>query len=225
MKTVHFYPDLDITSRIEQLRKVCTTQVTKEYQRTLTESEIERDRFDYVSQAQTLANTKANAKASAESFKAEITGIETIMTEKLARIDSGKRKVNDALYGVPNYNNGQMEFFDRYGEMIESRRLTPDETTGQFFNNEGEATPEAGVNDVIGIEYVPPTDIEEAEYEEVKSSDDSDRVTISEEKPKKKRKTKAEKEAEARAAEAAESEEEEEEAPWNNEDEYLGSEQ
>ena len=71
------------------------------------------------------------------------------------------------LYGVANPENGQMEFYDKFGELISSRGLTPDEFNGKLFDNEGEAS--AGAEPLgIGFEK-PKPDIEDAEYEEVKN--------------------------------------------------------
>lgn len=205
MKAVHFKPELDITERQKQLKKMCVAQHTKEFQRTLSDSEIDKARHDYVSQAVTLGNVQKNAKAAADSFKAEMSSISTMMEEGLKRIETGKRKVTDTLYSVPNYETGMMEIYDKYGERIDIRKLTPDESTGQMFNNAGEAIHEeeqAATNAVREIGFVPDGDnIQDADFEEV-SGHDSETETQEEpvkEEPKKKRKTKAEKEAEAQA--------------------------
>lgn len=226
MKTVHFRPDLDLNERVKELRKICVTEVTKEYQRSLTDVEVDKDRFEFVEQSQTLANVKKNAKAAQASFNAEISSIQSILDEKMLRIETGKRKVNDALYGVPNYNSGLMEFYDRFGEMIESRKLTPDETTGQMFNNAGEAS-ENLTDGVKGIGF-DNSDIQDADYEEVKNENSTE---ISDEdqaeQPKKKggRKTKAQKEAEKKASEEIQDDQEEEEAwpesEWDSENDRI----
>lgn len=61
------------------------------------------------------------------------------MDERLERIQTRKRKVYDKLYGLANYGTGLMEYYDRFGELIDSRKLTPDEATWHLFNNNGGA--------------------------------------------------------------------------------------
>ena len=60
-----------------------------------------------------------------------------------------------------------MEFYDKFGELISSRGLTPDEFNGKLFDNDGEAS--AGAEPLgIGFEKLKP-DIMDVEYEEVKN--------------------------------------------------------
>lgn len=212
MKAVHFKPELDITERQKQLKKMCVAQQTKEFQRTLSDAEIDKARHDYVSQAVTLGNVQKNAKAAADSFKAEMSSITTMMEEGLKRIETGKRKVTDTLYSVPNYETGMMEIYDKYGERIDIRKLTPDESTGQMFNNAGEAMHEEEPGNAVKEIGFAGGDIQDADFEEVTGQDeaayiepinqDGETGTQEEpakEEPKKKRKTKAEKAAEEQA--------------------------
>ena len=97
------------------------------------------------------------------------------MNEQLERVQNRSRKVYDTLYGVANPENGQMEFYDKFGELISSRGLTPDEFNGKLFDNDGEAI--AGAEPLgIGFEK-PKPDIEDAEYEEVKNETQADSET------------------------------------------------
>ena len=105
------------------------------------------------------------------------------MNEQLERVQNRSRKVYDTLYGVANPENGQMEFYDKFGELISSRGLTPDEFNGKLFDNEGEAS--AGAEPMgIGFEK-PKPDIEDAEYEEVKSETEATETQETGKKPRK----------------------------------------
>lgn len=215
-------PESDITERVKHLKKLCVGEFTKEFQRTLTDAEIDKARHDYVGQAVSLGNVEKNAKAASDSFKAEISAIKTIMEEGLQRIETGKRKVSDTLYNVPNYKIGMMEMYDKYGERIDIRKLTPDESTGQMFNNAGEAIKEDDLNDIKPVlEIGCDSNVQDADFEEVVNNDKSHETSSDvDSKKKSKRKTKAEKEAEKEAEEAAKKAliENEDEKAWPDDD-------
>mgnify|MGYP003594705687 FL=1 len=175
MKAIAFMPNATIDERVAQLKKICHSESEETYNRTLTDSEIEREKTNYVDNGIRLKDVEVEAKASADSFNAKKTAIKKEMDEQLERVQNRSRKVYDTLYGVANPENGQMEFYDKFGELISSRGLTPDELNGKLFDNEGEAS--AGAEPLgIGFEK-PKPDIEDAEYEEVKNETQAESET------------------------------------------------
>ena len=167
MKAIAFMPNATIDERVAQLKKICHSESEETYNRTLTDSEIEREKTNYVDNGIRLKDVEVEAKASADSFNAKKTAIKKEMDEQLERVQNRSRKVYDTLYGVANPENGQMEFYDKFGELISSRGLTPDEFNGKLFDNDGEASEGA---EPLGIGFEKPKpDIEDAEYEEVKN--------------------------------------------------------
>lgn len=175
MKAIAFLPNATIDERVAQLKKICHSESEETYNRTLTDSEIEREKTNYVDNGIRLKDVEVEAKASADSFNAKKTAIKKEMDEQLERVQNRSRKVYDTLYGVANPENGQMEFYDKFGELISSRGLTPDEFNGKLFDNDGEAS--AGAEPLgIGFEK-PKPDIEDAEYEEVKNETQAESET------------------------------------------------
>ena len=175
MKAIAFMPNATIDERVAQLKKICHSESEETYNRTLTDSEIEREKTNYVDNGIRLKDVEVEAKSSADSFNAKKTAIKKEMDEQLERVQNRSRKVYDTLYGVANPENGQMEFYDKFGELISSRGLTPDEFNGKLFDNEGEAS--AGAEPLgIGFEK-PKPDIEDAEYEEVKNETQAESET------------------------------------------------
>ena len=175
MKAIAFLPNATIDERVAQLKKICHSESEETYNRTLTDSEIEREKTNYVDNGIRLKDVEVEAKAGADSFNAKKTAIKKEMDEQLERVQNRSRKVYDTLYGVANPENGQMEFYDKFGELISSRGLTPDEFNGKLFDNEGEAS--AGAEPLgIGFEK-PKPDIEDAEYEEVKNETQAESET------------------------------------------------
>lgn len=175
MKAIAFMPNATIDERVAQLKKICHSESEETYNRTLTDSEIEREKTNYVDNGIRLKDVEVEAKSSADSFNAKKTAIKKEMDEQLERVQNRSRKVYDTLYGVANPENGQMEFYDKFGELISSRGLTPDEFNGKLFDNEGEAS--AGAEPLgIGFEKPKPY-IEDAEYEEVKNETQAESET------------------------------------------------
>lgn len=200
MKAVHFRPDLNVKDREQELKKLCISEKEDNFFRTLTDSDVDKEKHNYAEKGAELKNKKLEAKASADTFKSEIQGIEKIQDEVLIRIETRKRKVYDKLYGLANYANGLMEYYDRFGEMIDSRKLTPDEATGHLFNNDGDATtsqstPAENTMKQIGnaaaskydndLNDGQNSDIQDAKFEEVKDSEPNPETSTNEEKPKK----------------------------------------
>ena len=177
MKAIAFMPNATIDERVAQLKKICHSESEETYNRTLTDSEIEREKTNYVDNGIRLKDVEVEAKASADSFNAKKTAIKKEMDEQLERVQNRSRKVYDTLYGVANPENGQMEFYDKFGELISSRGLTPDEFNGKLFDNDGEA-PQPVADNPREIGYEKPTpDIEDAEYEEVKNETQAESET------------------------------------------------
>ena len=167
MKTILFMPEATIEQRVAKLKKVCSTESEETYNRTLTESEIEREKTNYVENGVRLKDVETEAKASADSFNAKKSAVKKEMDEQLDRIQNRSRKVFDVLFGIPDAESSSMRFFDKFGELISSRPLTPDEYNGKLFNNEGEASENV---EPLGIGFEKPkSDIEDADYEEVKN--------------------------------------------------------
>ena len=169
MKTILFMPTATIDERVKQLEKTCYTKGEENYSRTLTESEIEREKGYYVENGARLKDVEAEAKASAESFNAKKTAIKKEMDEQLERVQTRSRKVYDTLYGVVDNENKTMQFFDKYGELISSRKLTPDEYHGKLFDNDGDA---ATAQETKQLDYAKPSFYDgDANYEDVKDAE------------------------------------------------------
>ena len=169
MKTILFMPTATIDERVKQLEKTCYTKGEENYSRTLTESEIEREKGYYVENGGRLKDVEAEAKASAESFNAKKTAIKKEMDEQLERVQTRSRKVYDTLYGVVDNENGTMQFFDKYGELISTRKLTPDEYHGKLFDNDGDA---ATAQEPKQLPYAKPSFYDgDANYEDVKDTE------------------------------------------------------
>lgn len=179
MKTILFMPTATIDERVKQLEKMWYTKGEENYSRTLNEREIEREKGYYVENGGRLKDVEAEAKASADSFNAKKTAIKKEMDEQLERVQTRSRRVYDTLYGVVDNENGTMQFFDKYGELISTRKLTPDEYHGKLFDNDGDA---ATAQEPKQLTYAKPSfydgdanyeDIQDAEFEETEKEQEN----------------------------------------------------
>lgn len=188
MKTIIFMPHATPDERIEALNKVCYNRGDDTFMRTLTESEIavEKDRFvDLFKEEQVLVD---EAKESAAAFAKKIKAASEERKEVFELINTRQREVRDKLYWVIDADNGNMNFFDRYGELIKSRKLTPDETNGILFNNDGSNANTQDVKEIPFIVEEPDhvadvadiSDIQDADFKEVKDENVADGSIVDE---------------------------------------------
>lgn len=208
MKTIVFRPDLSTDERVKELKKVCKTKTVKAFKRSLTESDIEKELRVYADLGIKLQEAELEKSEIVKTHNEGIKAIEAEMDVSLDVIKNGKKEVSDDLYLVPNYDSGQMETFDKFGELIETRGLTPDEHTGHLFNNDGSEKENAapiednGVKEIGFEEPVKESDIQDADWEPIDETatdpeivdgdapENDETVNEGEKKPKKPRKTK-----------------------------------
>lgn len=172
-------PDLSVEERKEFLNSVCNTSQMSDYQRELSDSEVEAEKHYYAQNGIELENAEQEFASVKEEFASKIKSLKTLQTERLQRIRTRQTKIFGKLWGIKNFQNQRMEFFDAYGDMINSRPLTPDEQNGEMFNNAGEPTQEVKE---IGFEKTKP-DIEDAEIIEENQHDSKTDTTESEDEP------------------------------------------
>ena len=142
--------------------KMNPEQRKQEYNRDLSEEEIETERHFYAENGIHLEDKQKEFDQVKKDYQNQIKEVETLMVERLERIRTRQMKIHGTLYGMRNPEKQRMEYYDVYGDMISSRPLTPDEQLGSAFNNEGEPNAE-----VKGIPFDKHSDIQDADYEEV----------------------------------------------------------
>lgn len=169
----------------------------------MSQEEIDAQKDKFASDAMELARRKEDLKAMTETAKEGIKSIETLMQERLEMISTRQEKITGVLFGVPDHAKQRMNFYDSFGEMINSRAMTPDEKQGTLFIGEDPdgAVPDH-ITDVEFEEVGAPADLKndpeyqagvEALYNE--NEDVSGNVTVEvtepqEDKPKKRSKAK-----------------------------------
>lgn len=129
----YIYQNYSQNDRITMLQNQAKKSEVKTYNRSLSEEEINREKDKYASDAIELDRQKKDLKSTVERLKAGITSVETLMEERLEKIKTGQTEITATLYGLPDYNKNRMNWYDGYGERINSLPLTPDERQGTLF--------------------------------------------------------------------------------------------
>lgn len=160
-------PEMNPDQRRVFLETNCYVKESKEYNRDLSEEEIETERHFYAENGLALENIENEFKTVKDEFARKIKEQETLMSERLTRIRTRQIKIYGTLYGVRNLETQKMEYYDVYGDMISSRPLTPDEQDGHLFNNDGQPSEE-----IKAVEFKPENtdkyaDVQDADFEEV----------------------------------------------------------
>ena len=138
------YQDMPLNEREEQLQKMAAKTEKRTYRRTLQQSEVDAERNKYTSNAIDLQVMEEELENLKKDYTAKIKAHEAMMKERLDKIKNGKEDISGNLYGLPNYQNSRMMFYDKYGELIDSRDLLPEEiqTKMQFTLGAGKVTAE-----------------------------------------------------------------------------------
>ena len=176
-------PEMNPDQRRVFLETNCYVKESKEYNRDLSEEEIETERHFYAENGLALENIENEFKTVKEEFARKIKEQETLMSERLTRIRTRQIKIYGTLYGVRNLETQKMEYYDVYGDMISSRPLTPDEQDGSLFNNDGQPAEE-----IKAVEFKPETtdkyaDVQDADFEEVTDDENQSEPENGEDKP------------------------------------------
>jgi hypothetical protein len=127
------YPEMNAKERETVLSNQCAKKEMRNYSRSLTDSEVDNEKSRYINDAVEKANLEEALANLVKDYKKKIAGVEERMKERLGRIQSRKQPISGYLYGIANQQQGRMMFYDRFGELVDSRELLPDEKQGQLF--------------------------------------------------------------------------------------------
>jgi hypothetical protein len=126
-----FMPNETPTERLRLLQQNADQVEETKYYRDLTQSELDQKREAFLQNAEKVALAKKDLDAAKAVFK----GIaEKPMNDNellLEEVSTRKALVKGTLFHMANYDEGMMESFDELGDLVQTRRLTPEEKGGQ----------------------------------------------------------------------------------------------
>lgn len=125
MKTI--YNHLSPEDRLSAIKALCEGEEVLTYTKPLSREEMDEFRenlTDEMIKARNLEEEFAQQKAD---HKNRIDPVNRGIAELLGIIRAKAIEVREECYLVPNYEDNMMEFYNANGEMIDSRRLRPEE--------------------------------------------------------------------------------------------------
>ena len=129
--TTQFQPEMNEQDRIVLLQETATNTRHATYDAPLTDEEIENRKSDYFVTDGKILELQDQKKDLVKDLTDQIKDLKSVNAAVRREIREGCVKKEGILYDCANYENGMMETFDKSGDMVESRRLTPDEKKGQ----------------------------------------------------------------------------------------------
>lgn len=127
------YPDLPLKEREERLALEAKKKEMRNYKRTMQPSEIDAERGKFSADAIEKKKLEKQLENIVKELKGKISSIAACMDERLEKIDTGKTEISGYLYGLPDFSNKRMMWRDKFGELVDSRDLLPDEMTGMLY--------------------------------------------------------------------------------------------
>lgn len=159
------YEGYSMEDRVTMLKNQAAKVQVDTYNRSLSANEVDAEKDRYSRDAIELERQQDEMKRQIDHMKSGMEAVKTLMKERLTRIKTGQMEVRGTLYGVADQNNGRMNFYDQYGELINSRDLTPDERQGRLFL--GDTPAEGGSSEPKKPKNPDDDGIMDVDYEEV----------------------------------------------------------
>lgn len=141
-----FMPELaEHKDRLQMMVEQAEQIRTEEYYADLTPEELDLKNEQFAKNASELNKIELKKKEAMDEFKLQMKPLELVYDTLLEQITLKKEKRTGKLYDIKDFDNNMMVTYDENGDMIASRRLTPEEKKGQsrlFIPN-----PKTGTND------------------------------------------------------------------------------
>lgn len=131
--TQFIYQDQTPTRRLEMLAKNALRNEVANYSRTLSEDEVNAERHAYTQLSINLSKIEEEKKEAMGVYAGKIKALKAVMTAGLNIIKNGKREVEGKLFYFADQIGGKMNAYDKNGELITSRNLSPSEVNMQLY--------------------------------------------------------------------------------------------
>jgi hypothetical protein len=123
----------DPEQRLRLLRDNCDRLEHEDYSRELTQHEMDQRREMLADNCIAINGHEGELKEIKDEFKRKIDPLKQHNVTLLQEIKTGRVEEQGDLFYIADHENGMMEVFDKNGELVRSRRLTPDEKQGRLF--------------------------------------------------------------------------------------------
>lgn len=121
------FKDVPLKDRAEMLEANAEKVEPMTYAKPLTPEELEKERMNFSQHAIEIAQKQEKLKEITDQYKAEIKPLAEQYRTTLQMIKSKQRLVTEQVYHLADHEEGLMGTYNSMGELISSRRLTPEE--------------------------------------------------------------------------------------------------
>lgn len=121
------FQDIPADEREAMLEANSHDTETMPVQKFFTPEDLQDMRTEHVNNNIIIKRANEKLKKAQEEYKAETKKPIDDNTYLLANIRAGYVEVDQQVYLMPDWDNRMMGYYDRFGEFIKSRRMTPDE--------------------------------------------------------------------------------------------------
>lgn len=127
-------PELSPDERKMILQQNADSIEQTEYLKPLTQEEMDVKRETLTNNAIKLSELEDAKKEVVQGYKQQMDPLAKANKEILTEIKTRQAKVNGTLYHMANHEEGMMETYDDFGELVFSRRLRPEEKRQNLFS-------------------------------------------------------------------------------------------
>lgn len=121
------FDDVPLNQRAEHLEANAEKVEEMTYHKALNEAELEKERLRFSQLAIEISSKQDRHKLVVEEFKGEISPLQKDYKKTLQMIKTKQREVTENVYHLADHAEGMMCTYNNRGELIGSRRLTPEE--------------------------------------------------------------------------------------------------
>lgn len=121
------FQEYDPIERIDMLKTHSDEIEDRYYHKTLTDEEVTKLKSEFAVKNVELSKLEELKKESMDKFKAQMDPIKSKTKEQLMEIRTGRREVNGELYKVIDHDQRMVGWYDKEGNLIESRPATHEE--------------------------------------------------------------------------------------------------
>jgi len=125
MKTI--YQDLGPDERVSTLEAMCDAKENFSYTKHLSRDELDEYRenlTDTMVKQSAIESEFADVK---EEFKKKLKPVMRDVSQLFGIVKAKAIEVDELCFLIPDYNSGMMEYYNANGELVNSRRLKPEE--------------------------------------------------------------------------------------------------
>lgn len=122
-----YLQSLPKSERLQILQDHADKIETGTYFRKYTEEELNQEREEFTIQCIELDKLEEEKDKIIEEMKVKMKPVKNFITKGLNIIRNKGLTVNETLYSIANHDEGFMESYNEEGELIEKRKLRPDE--------------------------------------------------------------------------------------------------